>query len=404
MNKNMDIFSIVIFIITVIGSLSTIFYILDYLKKNKKITWKDVTKASENLFSKMARDKYNPTMIIGIGRGGSIIGALISGLFGHIPLIVIDRKYTWINGRRYDDIILKVDFPENLLERVLLVSGETHTGNTIRFYYNYFQKIGAKEIKKATFLYSKESVENIDYIGLIGKGNEKLPWMLNENYVKEDRNEEEYNKIKHTEEENKDRVVYLVRHGETIANVEEIFSGVTNVELTEKGVFQAQKVVEFLYNEHIERIYTSQLKRALDFARIIQEKTETKIIIDQRLSELDYGDWEGLSKNEIKEKYGLLYQQYEENPISYRPKNSEGINNGLNRILEFWSDLKYLMAEENIKRVIVIIHNDIGRLLLCKIKDIPINRYRDLNLDNGSITKIVLGKYKEQIVFENKIA
>ncbi len=399
----MDIFSIIIFIITVIGSLSTFFYILDYLKRNKKITWKDVTKASESLFLKMARDRYNPTVIIGIGRGGAIMGALLSGLYGHIPLIVIDRKYTWRNGRRYDDIILKADFPENLLERVLLVSGETHTGNTMRFYYNYFQESGAREIKKATLIYSKESIEKVDYIGIFGKGDERLPWMLSENYVKEDRDEEEYKKIVHDEDKDKDRAVYLIRHGETTANVEESFSGINNVELTERGISQAQKIADFLQGEHIERIYTSPLRRALDFSRIIQEKTGAKLIIDQRLSELDYGDWEGLKKEMIMEKYGDLYKLYQEDPVKYRPKNSESINSAINRISEFWLELKYSMSEENIRRVAIITHNDIGRLLLCKIKDLPPYKYRELNLDNGSISKIIIGKYREQIDFENRI-
>lgn len=87
----------------------------------------------------MVRDSFLPTLIVGIGRGGTIMGAMISGCLGHRPLVVIDRKYVWVEGRRNDDLLLRLQFPPELLEKVLLVASETHTGNTMRLYYNYFR-------------------------------------------------------------------------------------------------------------------------------------------------------------------------------------------------------------------------------------------------------------------------
>jgi len=400
----MDLLTIIILILTVIGSLSTIFYVVDYLKKNKKLTWKDVEKASEKIFNEMAMEGFKPTLIIGIGRGGAIMGSLISGFFGHIPLVVIDRKYTWIDGRRFDDLLLKIEFPEELLENVLLVSGETHTGNTMRTYYTYFKNLGVKNLKKATFFYSKSSIEKIDYIGIEGFKNLRMPWMLSKNYVRDDTSEEEFKKISKSLTDNKnDRIIYLIRHGETVSNVNNTFSGITDVELTEKGILQAERIADFLFNEHVDRIYSSPLKRAKDFARIIQNKIGTKLIIDQRLMELDYGEWEGMEKNEILEKYGELYKKYIDDPESFRPPNSEDLENAENRIMEFWNEIKFTMVNENLKKIAIITHNDIGRILLCKIKKLSIKEYRNLKFDNGGITKIKLENFNEIIIYENKI-
>lgn len=107
----------------------------------------------------MGVDGFSPTLIVGIGRGGAIMGAMISGCLGHRPLVVIDRKYVWREGRRIDDMILRLHFPSNFLDKVLLVAGEAHTGSTMRLYHSYFTEIGAKMIRRDAF-YAQRAVSN----------------------------------------------------------------------------------------------------------------------------------------------------------------------------------------------------------------------------------------------------
>jgi len=56
-----------------------------------------------------------------------------------------------------------------------------------------------------------------------------------------------------------------------------------------------------------------------------------------------------------------------------------------------------------LKKIAIITHNDIGRILLCKIKKLSIKEYRNLKFDNGGITKIKLENFNEIIIYENKI-
>lgn len=88
--------------------------------------------------------------------------------------------------------------------------------------------------------------------------------------------------------------IYLFRHGETQANVDELIYGITNVPLNETGKKQAEKTGKMLLNKGINRIYSSYLDRALDTAKIIAEEIGVKdVIVVNDLRETDFGDLEG---------------------------------------------------------------------------------------------------------------
>jgi len=392
----------------VIGSVSSVLYILERLSKMKKLSWKDATRAAEKISQEMSRDGFSPTVIVGIGRGGAIMGALISGVLGHRPLVVIDRKYTWVEGRRFDDMLLRAKFPASLLERVLLVSGETHTGNTMRLYHDYFKNLGAKQIKKASFFLDKGSLEKLDYVGIEGMGSPKMPWMISENYLKEDRSEEDFKKeLAINQEATKHfKICYIIRHGETVFNVEDRFCGSSDPQLTENGLRQAEDVADYLLRQHerVGRVYTSHLHRALAFARVISSKLEAPLVIDDRLRELDYGEWEGLTRAEVEKKWSKLYALYLKNPERHRPDTSETIEHANARIKEFWSDLTHALFEEELDAVAIITHKDVGRLLLCNIKGIPLSQYRSLTMDNGSIAKVEIDNQgNARVLAENEL-
>jgi len=392
-------------VLSIVGGLSSVWYIYEKLVPIRRLSWRSTQKAALKITSEMVRDGFLPTLIVGIGRGGAIMGAMISGSLGHRPLVVIDRKYDWVEGRRNDDLLLRLQFPPELLEKVLLVAGETHTGNTMRLYYNYFREIGAKEIRRATFYLQKGCTEPIEYVGLKHSKDFLMPWMFSKQYIREDRSAEEATRarasvIAHEES----YVVFVVRHGESIDNASgDRYSGITDSPLTERGLRQAEDVGRALQKEGIDRIYTSPMKRAVMFARVIQSKTGGMLIIDRRLRELDYGDWEGLTRQEVFERWPELYTAYKQDPIKNRPPNSEDPREAAERILSLWSDILRSMSQENFHRVVLVTHNSIAKILLCSILGEPLSRYRERRIDNASITKIVIDKFgKAHIEYENK--
>lgn len=101
--------------------------------------------------------------------------------------------------------------------------------------------------------------------------------------------------------------LYVVRHGQTDFNQQGRYMGSTDVSLNEEGICQAENLANQLCALSIGIIHCSPLKRAMETARIIQAKTTSNIVIDKSLTERNVGIYEGLTKEEIKERYPELF-------------------------------------------------------------------------------------------------
>jgi len=101
--------------------------------------------------------------------------------------------------------------------------------------------------------------------------------------------------------------IILARHGETEWNVEEVFRGRIDVELNETGIKQAELLAGYLSDLKIDAVYASPLKRALKTAEIIAGYHKLDIEIAPALIDFDYGKWQGLPHQEVKDKYKELY-------------------------------------------------------------------------------------------------
>lgn len=123
------------------------------------------------------------------------MGALISYRLKHKDLIVIDRKYQWVDGCRNDDMVMRLEFPATSIEKVLLVAGEAHTGGTMRLYKDYLKSCGAKDIRTAVFYLQDVCIENIDYLGLKGEKFRLMPWQ-DSDYIRDSRSKEESERLK----------------------------------------------------------------------------------------------------------------------------------------------------------------------------------------------------------------
>ena len=104
--------------------------------------------------------------------------------------------------------------------------------------------------------------------------------------------------------------IILARHGETEWNVKEVFRGRIDIELNETGVKQAELLAEYLGEANLDAIYTSPLKRALETAKTIAGYHKLDVDIAPGLVDLNYGEWQGLSHQEVRDKYRELYTQW----------------------------------------------------------------------------------------------
>lgn len=96
----------------------------------------------------------------------------------------------------------------------------------------------------------------------------------------------------------------LIRHGESDGNVQRKFSGFQDVNLTEKGIWQAKRLARRLEGVQVDAVYCSDLKRARHTAEIIFGDRGIDIITNPKFREINFGIWEGYTFEEVKSKYG----------------------------------------------------------------------------------------------------
>jgi len=152
-------------------------------------SWYELEKGIKEMRYKLIQSRFNPTLIVGIGRGGAIVSALLSGSLNHIHFIALEREYDWSQKKRNCKIFDDVKFSRNL-ERVLLVAGDLVTGGTAEVFTEYLKGLGAKEIKFLTFIKVKSSIKITYYFYKETDSCDfKLPWMLKDDYLKDSRDD-----------------------------------------------------------------------------------------------------------------------------------------------------------------------------------------------------------------------
>ncbi len=137
-------------------------------------------------------------------------------------------------------------------------------------------------------------------------------------------------------------MVYLVRHGESVANLNKKFSGITDVELSENGRKQARAAGQSLKGEKISHVYSSTLKRARDTARIICGEIgfdEHSIITEDCLVEVDFGVFENLTWDEIYANYREESEKWMEQQHRYIFPEGEGYDDIISRISAFMDNV-----------------------------------------------------------------
>lgn len=180
--------------------------------------------------------------------------------------------------------------------------------------------------------------------------------------------------------------IFLLRHGETAYNADNNrYCGRTDIPLTQKGIRQAEEVKRQLDGMEFAAVYSSPLKRAFTTAKIASGKTA---VIDERLIEADFGEWEGKTKEEFIAENESLWLDWMKNPAIYRAGGTgETGAEIVARVDDFFQTLLQTYSEGNI---MVVGHNGINRLFMAHKLGMPLKNYRQLVQQNSSITCFTL--------------
>ena len=179
----------------------------------------------------------------------------------------------------------------------------------------------------------------------------------------------------------------FVRHGETEWNVTGRYQGQTDVPLSEKGRAQAEALGKRFAGIHVDEVYSSPLKRAYDTARAIAEPKGLPIHKVDGIKELNFGEWDGLTKEQLTEQFGEAFVKYRIEPFHY-PMAGEGtLNRAKLRVGAALEDIKEEFRHTD-KTIVVVAHGGILKLAIFYLLDISSRLYRCIELDNTSLTII----------------
>jgi 2,3-bisphosphoglycerate-dependent phosphoglycerate mutase len=165
-----------------------------------------------------------------------------------------------------------------------------------------------------------------------------------------------------------DRLLVLVRHGQSDWNLKNLFTGWRDVGLTEKGVAEARAAGKRLKAQglHFDIAFTSVLSRAqrtLDL--VLEEMGETNITVfkDQALNERDYGDLSGLNKDDARKKWGEEQVHIWRRSYDVAPPGGESLKDTLARTLPYYVQ-EILPCVLRGERTLVVAHGNSLRALI----------------------------------------
>ncbi len=181
--------------------------------------------------------------------------------------------------------------------------------------------------------------------------------------------------------------LFLVRHGEAVANVEMRYLGHRDDPLSEHGASQAVQLSRALAPLPISAIITSPLRRAADTAAKIAQAHQVPIQTDERLREGGFGEWEGLSRAEVlarSHQDRLLLADWEGNP-SAAPPGGESLEVVQARSIALVQEVAAMYAGQ---WIVLVSHVGPIKTLLCAAMKAPLSTTRHLFLDPATISVV----------------
>jgi len=177
----------------------------------------------------------------------------------------------------------------------------------------------------------------------------------------------------------------LVRHGQSLWNLENRFTGWVDVPLTEQGRAEAKRAGELLAGQTFQVAYTSALGRAQETLRIILETmgVALPVIRDQALNERHYGDLQGLNKKELAEQYGAEQVQLWRRSFSVAPPGGESLEMTAKRTLPFYERAIQGDLKQG-KNVLVVAHGNSNRSMVMKLDALSPEAVVALELATGA--------------------
>ena len=182
-------------------------------------------------------------------------------------------------------------------------------------------------------------------------------------------------------------MLYIMRHGKTDWNLLHKLQGKTDIPLNDMGRQMARQACERYKDVHFDVCYCSPLSRARETAKLVLEGRDVPIIIDDRLSEMGFGIYEGVQ--EVFEKPECPVRVLFFNPEKYVAQGgAESLNELLKRTNEFLDEVAYPLVNEG-KDVLILGHGAMNSAIIGNVQHKPLEEFWAEGIENCRLIKIL---------------
>jgi broad specificity phosphatase PhoE len=183
--------------------------------------------------------------------------------------------------------------------------------------------------------------------------------------------------------------VYLVRHGQTAWNREEVFRGRADIPLNETGRKEALLTGQYLRGVKVNSLHSSPLSRALETAEAIARYQGKEVQILEGLIDMDFGGWQGISHEVVRERYEELYRQWKESPHLVRFPEGESLEEVRERALRAIHDV---VRDHSDEKLVMVSHRVVNKTVICGLLGLNNSHFWEIGQDTGCINILEFGE------------
>jgi len=180
--------------------------------------------------------------------------------------------------------------------------------------------------------------------------------------------------------------IYLVRHGQTQWNKEQVFRGTIDVPLNEFGQEEARLAANALRDRPIRAVYASPLARATETAAAIAEIHGLEVKAVEGLTDLCFGEWQGVSRKAVMARYPDLYRQWIEEPQNVIFPGGESLATLQSRAVKA---VKQTVIGHPEDTIVMVSHRVVNRVLICGLVGIDLSHFWQIGQDTAAINLLI---------------
>lgn len=183
--------------------------------------------------------------------------------------------------------------------------------------------------------------------------------------------------------------ILLIRHGQTEWNRVERFRGRVDLELNEVGIKQVEATAERVAQWQVSAIYSSPLKRALRTAQVLGQRLNLEVRPLPGLIDIDFGNWQGLSPEEVASRDSLTYAQWLENPHLVRFPEGESLEQVRERVATALNDL---LSQHREGTIVLVSHKVVCKVLVLSFLGLDNSHFWQVEQDVCAINLFKIGE------------